>query len=77
MNLSNLHRVLLALACCYSCGWLQFCARADRCSAYATPSPANLDDNPTTGAIARSTRQAQATVTQQAVLDEEAHASRR
>jgi hypothetical protein len=36
----------------------------------ATPSAANLEDNPTTGAIARSTRQAQATATQRAVLNE-------
>jgi hypothetical protein len=38
----------------------------------ATPSAANLEDNPTTGAIARSTRQAQATITRQAMMNEEA-----
>jgi hypothetical protein len=38
----------------------------------ATPSAASLEDNPTTGAIARSTRQAQATVTQRTVLNEAA-----
>jgi hypothetical protein len=38
----------------------------------ATPSAASLEDNPTTGAIARSTRQVQATATQRAVLDEAA-----
>jgi hypothetical protein len=37
-----------------------------------TPNPASIEDNPTTGAIVRSTRQALATVTQQARLNAEA-----
>ncbi len=71
MNFSKFHRVLLGL------GLLLFVAAG--CSSApiavphtATPSAANLDDNPTTGAIARSTRQAQATAIQRALLDEAA-----
>ena len=73
MNFSKFHRVLLGF------GLLLFCAAG--CGAApapitvpytATPSAASLDDNPTTGAIARSTRQAQATATRQAAQVAEA-----
>lgn len=73
MNFSKFHRVLLGF------GLLLFfaagCGAAPAPIAVphtATPSAANLEDNPTTGAMARSTRQAQATATRQALLNEEA-----
>lgn len=71
MTLSRLQRVLFGLV-------LLICAAG--CSSVAAPTEAPRtatpgfapDDNPTTGAVVRSTRQAQATATRQAQLNEEA-----
>jgi len=71
MNLLKLHCAAggLVLALLFASG----CSPAPIALPHtATPSAAYLEDNPTTGAIARATRQAQATATQRAVLDEAA-----
>jgi hypothetical protein len=64
MNFSTLQRGLLVALLIFVAGCVSAVVTPT-----ATPSLAP-DDNPTTGAIARSTRQAQATVTRQAQLDE-------
>lgn len=71
MRKINLWKIQLA---CVGLALLLFCASG--CNSTLVPQVATPslvpDDDPTRGAIVRSTRQAQATVTQQAMLNEEA-----
>ena len=72
MTLSKLQRVLAGLALMLI--FISGCSSAPVPTSIPHTSTPHFapDDNPTTGAMARSTRQAQATVTRQAMLNEEA-----
>jgi hypothetical protein len=70
MNLSLFHRMLIGLALLLLCA--SGCSPAPSAVPHTATPDSGPEDNPTAGAIVRSTRQAQATATQRALLNEAA-----